>query len=207
MERSYKIKSPSRASLNAVESEFAKMARVDNYKTRFGITDNDEIACVYFQAPPSDSVVNKMQELRQLVTVGVDPVLWNENPMSIYKEGCLDFLIESISQFPLILFLVKRVPITNQNLSTLTKTRSLKYLRLVENVSDAHVDQLCEFNFLESITLSNCSALSLEFFLRLFKKTRIPEAYVAPNSFADGQIQFLRARLPGTTIKVIGNDE
>lgn len=168
----YRLKSPLKSNISAAEKSIAVAVLDSDAKANFGISDGNSIRGIFFSAPPAPSIAELVQGLTTVTSIGVDTPLYNENPMDLFHPGCLDHLVESLTDLDLILFLANRVPITPANLSTLSNVRSLRYLRLVGNIDDNNVHNLFEFKFLESITISKCPDLDPNLIISLINKTK-----------------------------------
>ena len=203
MDFNFKMKSLKRADLTGSELRFAQAAFESDPSIRFGIDDEDKIVAVYFSSPPTESIAKQLGELRHLYWLGVAPVLIDYDPMVNYKEGCLDILIESTLHMKLKLFLAARIPLSSENLDTLSRIKSIEYLRCSSNIYDRHVDFLKKFRAIKSMTLAECPRVSCASLINLLTSASIPELYPTEGLYSSDDRIRLKKSSPATKFRFI----
>ncbi len=188
----YRWKSPLKSDISTADKSIVSAILDTGLRARFGISDDNLIRAIMFYSPPEPSITELVRNFTTITSIGVDTPLYNENPMDLFRPGCLDHLVDAVEDLHLILFLANRVPITVENLSTLSKIKSLRYLRLVGNNSDQNVHNLFEFENLESITISRCLDLDPELVISLVSKTHSPEICLSRHQVPPNQLDKLQ---------------
>lgn len=201
----YKIGSPQYSSISDVEKSIKSEILEFDSRARFGISNDNSIRAIFFDTPPNSLITKRIEYLHGITSIGVDPIFCHGNPMEVFSVGCLDDLVETMKNFDLILFLANRIPISGDNLSKLSGIESLRYLRLVGNITSENVDSLCKFEQLESLTISECLELDLDLITSLVNEMRVPEIYLSSNQFSQSQIDQLRTNAISTTVRIIGD--